>query len=78
MCIRDRLSVGRSSVQLEQVLFQDGRVAARAHTVMVQVNDATHCSQALSPGLAAHFLAYQGGAAVNPSEPGARPQAARS
>jgi len=53
------LGVGRSSLQLEQVLFQDGRVAARAQTVMVQVNDATHRSQPLSPGLAAYFAAFQ-------------------
>jgi len=51
--------VGRSSVHLEQVLFQDGRVTARAQTVMVQVSGATHRSQPFSPGVAAHFAALQ-------------------
>ena len=32
--------VGRSSVTVEQALFQDGRCAATARTVIVQVNDA--------------------------------------
>ena len=40
-------SVGRSSVTLEQGLFQDGRCAATARTVIVQVNDATRRSQPL-------------------------------
>jgi len=53
------MRVGRSSVQLEQVLFQGRRVMARAETVMVQVNGSTHRSQPFSPEVAAHFAALQ-------------------
>jgi acyl-CoA thioester hydrolase len=41
-------SVGKSSLTLEQALFQDGRCAATARTVIVQVNDASRRSRALS------------------------------
>jgi YbgC/YbaW family acyl-CoA thioester hydrolase len=41
-------SIGRSSLNVEQALFQDERLVARAETVLVQVNQATRRSQALS------------------------------
>lgn len=50
--------IGRSSVAMDQALFQDGRVVARARTVIVQVNNATHRAQPLSARLLerlAHF-----------------------
>jgi len=37
--------VGRSSFALEQGVFQGGRLAARAKTVIVQMNEATRRSQ---------------------------------
>ena len=37
-------SIGRSSLALEQAIFQDGRCAATASTVIVHVNNATHRS----------------------------------
>jgi acyl-CoA thioester hydrolase len=40
-------SIGKSSVTLEQGLFQDGRCAATARTVIVQMNDATRRPQPL-------------------------------
>jgi acyl-CoA thioester hydrolase len=40
-------SIGRSSVTLEQALFQEDRCAATARTVIVQVNDATRRSHPL-------------------------------
>jgi acyl-CoA thioester hydrolase len=40
--------VGRSSFKLEQALFQDGRLAATASTVIVQMNEATRRSEPLS------------------------------
>jgi acyl-CoA thioester hydrolase len=41
-------SVGRSSIRVEQALFQDGRLAARAQSVVVQVDNATRRGRALS------------------------------
>jgi len=55
-------AIGRSSLTLDQALFQDGKLVARARTVMVQVNDATHRSQALSPAQVAHVQTYRAGA----------------
>ncbi len=49
------LSVGRSSLRLEQTLFQNERVVARAQTVMVQVNESTRRSEAFSERLAARL-----------------------
>ena len=40
--------IGRSSVTLEQALFQGGRCVATATTVIVQMNEASRRSQALS------------------------------
>ncbi len=51
-------SVGRSSLRLEQTLFQDGRVVARAETVMVQVNETTRRGQAFSERLAARLASF--------------------
>jgi acyl-CoA thioester hydrolase len=41
-------SIGKSSLTLEQGLFQGGRCAATSRTVIVQVNDVSRRSQALS------------------------------
>lgn len=43
-------SVGRSSLTLAQAVFQDGRLAATAETVIVQVDEATRKSRPLSSG----------------------------
>jgi len=40
--------VGRSSVTLEQALFQNGRLAATSKTVIVQMNEATRQSEPLT------------------------------
>jgi acyl-CoA thioester hydrolase len=48
--------IGRSSVTLEQALFQDGRCAATATTVIVQMNETTRRSQPLDDAAKA-FLA---------------------
>ncbi len=42
------LRVGRSSVKLDQALFQNERCVATAETVLVQINDATRKSMPLS------------------------------
>jgi len=41
-------SIGRSSLTLEQALFQGGHCAASARTVIVQVNDGSRRSQPLT------------------------------
>jgi len=41
-------SVGRSSLSLEQALFQNDRLVARAESVLVQVSESTRKSQPLS------------------------------
>jgi acyl-CoA thioesterase FadM/GNAT superfamily N-acetyltransferase len=41
-------SIGRSSIRVEQALFQDARVVAWAESAIVQVNEATRKSQAFS------------------------------
>jgi acyl-CoA thioester hydrolase len=51
-------SLGRSSIRLEQALFQDGRLAARAETVIVQVSDATRRAQALSETMRARLAPF--------------------
>ena len=53
------LAVGRSSIRVEQALFQDGRLAARAESVVVQVNNATRRGQALSERIVRRLAAYQ-------------------
>lgn len=52
--------VGRSSVTMQQGLFQDGRAVARATTVIVQMDDETRGSRPLSEELAERFRALQG------------------
>ena len=52
--------VGRSSVTMQQGLFQAGRPVARATTVIVQMDDETRGSRALSEQLAERFRALQG------------------
>ena len=41
-------AIGKSSMTLEQALFQDGRPVARAQTVIVQMNESTRRSHPLS------------------------------
>lgn len=43
------LAVGRSSMTLEQGLFQDGALAGRAETVIVQMDESTRKSAPLTP-----------------------------
>ena len=43
-------SIGRSSLTVEQALFQNNRLVAWAETVLVQVDETTRKSQALSEG----------------------------
>ena len=52
--------VGRSSVTMQQGLFQAGRPVARATTVIVQMDDETRGSRALGEQLAQRFRALQG------------------
>ena len=42
------MTIGKSSMTLEQALFQDGRPVARARTVIVQMNESTRRSHPLS------------------------------
>jgi acyl-CoA thioester hydrolase len=51
-------AIGTSSMTLDQGLFQDGRCAATARTVIVQVNDATRRSQALSDGASRRLAGF--------------------
>jgi acyl-CoA thioester hydrolase len=48
-------TVGQSSVTIEQGLFQNGRCAATARTVVVQVNESTHRSRPLSESTVQRF-----------------------
>lgn len=41
-------TIGKSSMTLEQALFQDGRAVARAQTIIVQMNESTRRSHPLS------------------------------
>ncbi|WP_132028323.1 acyl-CoA thioesterase [Aquabacter spiritensis] len=41
-------AIGTSSLKLEQAIFQDGRRVANAETVIVQIDEATRRSRALS------------------------------
>ncbi|RXT57603.1 thioesterase [Bosea sp. Tri-44] len=50
-------SVGRSSVRLEQAIFQAGRCAASAITVIVQVDEATRKSRPFSDAVRERLLA---------------------
>lgn len=51
------MAVGRSSITLEQALFQDGRCAATARTVVVHTNEATRRSQPLDAATAERLQA---------------------
>ena len=53
------IKVGRSSLRMEQALFQDGHLVAVGETVMVQVNDATRRSQAFSERLVARVAPFR-------------------
>ena len=48
-------AIGRSSITIEQALFQDNRCVATANTVVVQMNDAEKRSQSLNDLAVAHL-----------------------
>ncbi|HET8725333.1 MAG TPA: thioesterase family protein [Anaeromyxobacteraceae bacterium] len=54
-------SVGRSSVTLEQALFQDGRCTATATTVIVQVDDGSRRSRPLGDAALRRLATLRGG-----------------
>ena len=51
--------IGRSSLTMEQVIFQNGICAAKADTVVVQTSKATRKSQSFSEGLRARLQEMQ-------------------
>ncbi len=51
--------IGRASVGMEQALFQDGRIVARAETVIVQTDPETRRSTPLSDPVRERFAALQ-------------------
>jgi len=53
------IGIGRSSLRLEQALFQGERLVAVGETVMVQVSDATRRSQAFSEPLVARVTPFR-------------------
>lgn len=53
-------SIGRSSMKLSQVLFQDGRCAAFAETVIVRIDKRSRRPLPLSPGEAARLRTLTG------------------
>lgn len=55
-------ALGRSSVTLEQALFQNGACVATASTVIVQMNESTRRSQPLSDAAAARLKSLMAGA----------------
>lgn len=50
-------NIGRSSVKLEQAIFQDGRCAATAQTVIVQIDTTTRQSAAITDSARARLSA---------------------
>ena len=52
------MAVKRSSFTLEQALFQNGRCAATAETVIVQMDEATRRSRPLSAAAAARLSSF--------------------
>ncbi len=52
------VKIGRSSVALEQGLFQNGACVARAESVIVLTDEATRRSHPLSPAAVAHLSAF--------------------
>jgi acyl-CoA thioester hydrolase len=63
-------SVGRSSLRMEQALFQDGRLVAWAESVIVQVSDRTRKAQALSESAIERLKPFVAPAAPEAPEPG--------
>lgn len=61
-------TVGRSSIRLEQALFQDGRLAAKAESVIVHVDGATRRSAPLSAAAVAALNAWRGPQAAPAAE----------
>jgi acyl-CoA thioesterase FadM/GNAT superfamily N-acetyltransferase len=59
-------SIGRSSIRVEQALFQDHRPVAWCESVIVQVNEATHKSQAFSDDAIAKLKRFAAPAAEQP------------
>jgi len=53
------IAVGRSSLRMEQALFQGERLVAVGETVMVQVSDATRRSQPFSGRLVARVTPFR-------------------
>ena len=53
--------IGRSSLGLEQAIYQNGVCAALAESVIVQMDDATRKSRALSDRATARLEALRGG-----------------
>jgi len=53
------IAIGRSSLRMEQALFQEGRLVAVGETVMVQVNDVSRRSQGFSERLVAAVQPYR-------------------
>ncbi len=49
------VKIGNSSVTFEQALFQDGKLTATSHSVLVQMNDETRKPQPLSEAAKARF-----------------------
>jgi acyl-CoA thioester hydrolase len=54
------LNVGRSSVKLEQALYQNDQCVARAETVLVQIDDVTRKSTPLSESAVAELRKLSG------------------
>ncbi|HEX4586178.1 MAG TPA: GNAT family N-acetyltransferase [Burkholderiaceae bacterium] len=72
-------SIGRSSLKVEQALFQSERLVAWAETVLVQVNETTRKSQALSEQSIAKLKRFIGSPARQAEpEPGAKATVAYS
>jgi len=65
-------SIGRSSVRMEQALFQNDRLVAWAESVLVQVDETTHKSRPLSEGAVEKLKRF---VAPTPRQPGAEPGA---
>lgn len=49
------VKIGRSSVSLQQGLFQDGKLAGRADTVIVQIDETSRRSAPLPPETLSHL-----------------------
>lgn len=61
-------AVGRSSVRLEQALFQDDRLVAKAESVIVHVDQGDRRSRPLTAAAAATLEACRGPASAPPAE----------